>query len=544
MPSNKKRGRKAQVTVFLLIGLLLIFSSFLIFFIKSRVSEYKPPVREEVKVPPEVQPIQDYVENCVTDVTVKGLKIMGMQGGWISLTDETLSGSSFHYSSVPTESELIDFGPLRVPYWWYLKSRNDCTKDCQFSDRGRPLLKSTQQEGMRTSNDKSMEAQLDRWIQRELPACLDDFKPFAQQGMVITETGDIQPLTIVTQKDVVVEISYPLTVQRGEKIYDLDAFISIIDVPLFAMYELSTKIVNEEIAWAYIEDVTLNLIALYSGVEKPLPPFAATTFGPGGIRAPWIKTEVQEVIEELILPNYIQAIQIPNTTGYRRYRVENNAVLTNEQQGVLDMFVITILEKPYPYSVDFFYLGWPVYFDITPREGELITASTISQQSLQGLLQVFIQRYEFSYDVSFPVLVTLRDDDAFAGQGYHFQFAIETNIRDNWALTTDYQLGEPLLGEQSLFDQRNQRLSGNVTIETRDKQTKQALPGVQVMYACGARSLFVGVTSLDDEEKARITKQLPVCLNGVLTMSKQDYLDYSVVVDTKIGEELSVVVEQ
>lgn len=539
-----KRGRKAQVTVFLLIGLLLIFSSFLIYFIKSRVSEYKPPVREEVKVPPEVQPIQDYVENCMADVALKGLKIMGTQGGWISLTDESLSSRNFLYTPVPTESELIDFGPLRVPYWWYLKSRNDCTEQCQFSDSGRPILKSSQQEGIRAQSDTSMEAQLDRWIERELSGCLDTFKPFDQEGMVITEKGNIHALTIVTQRDVVVELSYPLLVQRGEKTYDMEKFISMVDVPLFAMYELSTKITNEEITWAYLEDVTLNLIALYSGVEKDLPPFAATTFGPGGIREPWVKNEVKGVIEELILPNYIQAIQIPNTTGYRRYHVGENAFLVNEQQGVLDMFVITILEKPYPYAVDFFYLGWPVYLDITPREGELITASTISQQSLQGLLQVFIQRYEFSYDVSFPVLVTLRDDDALAGQGYQFQFAIETNIRDNWALTTDYQLGEPLLGEQSLFDQQNQRLSGNVTIETRDKGTKKALPGVQVTYTCGARSLFVGTTTVDDEGKARITKQLPVCLNGVLTVSKADYLDYSVVIDTRIGEELSVVVEQ
>ncbi|MBU2561760.1 MAG: hypothetical protein KKD17_05675, partial [Nanoarchaeota archaeon] len=67
----KKRGvfpgRKAQITVFMIVGIILLFSSALLFYIRGQIvtgipAEFIPTIEE---VPLEAQPIKVFVEDCM-----------------------------------------------------------------------------------------------------------------------------------------------------------------------------------------------------------------------------------------------------------------------------------------------------------------------------------------------------------------------------------------------------------------------------------------------------------------------------------------------
>ena len=87
------------------------------------------------------------------------------------------------------------------------------------------------------------------------------------------------------------------------------------------------------------------------------------------------------------------------------------------------------LEQEYPFSVDINYNDWPIYFSIRP---EPLTGTSHRQSFYYNIMSPFqTNTYEFYYDLSVPFLVQIHDKNAFNGEGYTLNFAIEANIRDN-----------------------------------------------------------------------------------------------------------------
>ena len=71
-------------------------------------------------------------------------------------------------------------------------------------------------------------------------------------------------------------------------------------------------------------------------------------------------------------------------------------------------------------EVNFNYFNWwPIYFELTGRgvSGERIGPETTSSSYLSF---IGIKRYNFYYDVSYPVLVDIYSEDAFNNEGLHF----------------------------------------------------------------------------------------------------------------------------
>jgi len=70
-----KRGKKAQVTIFIIVGVLLITSIMLFFLLKRDVL---PGIGEK----PEENP-GGFLENCIEDKLIEGIKLISSQGGYI-----------------------------------------------------------------------------------------------------------------------------------------------------------------------------------------------------------------------------------------------------------------------------------------------------------------------------------------------------------------------------------------------------------------------------------------------------------------------------
>ena len=151
-----------------------------------------------------------------------------------------------------------------------------------------------------------------------------------------------------------------------------------------------------------------------------------------------------------------------------------------------------------------------------------------------------IQKYNFAYDISYPVLFTLEEVESFNGQGYTLQFAYEVNIRNNNPLVEENISIVDL--EILAFDDVNNRNSGLVTVNVVDGVSLEPIEDVLVTFVCSDESVGLGVTKIV-ENSALVSDNLPVCLNGLITGFKDNYFSDAVIITTLLEESAEVTLE-
>lgn len=519
----KKRG---QITLFIILGILILFAVFAFFYIRAAV--VKEEIIEEipvvVKVPLEFEPIRLFTQECLEKVGTEGLKILGEQGGYIDLEESGISVSS----TDPTEADALEFAPdsgLNVPYWWYLRAPNDCAGNCLFTSL-RPNLHRTSPE------DGSVEAQLDSYIEREIKRCLNNYRSFEIQGFEFDIKEELKVNSRVTENNVLLTLIYPMEVKLGDKKSDIEFFYATIPVNFKRIYEFATAVTNSEIEHKFLEKQALDLIVAFSGLDtNKLPPMSRATFelGPGII---WIRSNVKENIQEMLMV-YVSAFQIYNTRNFRkRYMVD--PIMT----AIYEAFELPInLTADYSdLDATFTYLGWwPIYFDIN-SEGELIQPDSF----VNNLPQIFsfgFQNYNAVYDLSYPVVVELKDPSALRGEGYIFRFALESNFRNNEVLDGKFQgLTGIILFEESLLCNQNQRNSGDVAIRIIDAAAEEPIPDVAIGFKCGEESCAIGST----DNKGMLIAKFPVCFGGLLGLTHSDYFTPTLYLSTLFNRSVQV----
>ncbi|MBW2972362.1 hypothetical protein KY359_04975 [Candidatus Woesearchaeota archaeon] len=537
-------GKKAQITVFMIIGIVIVIAAIIYFSVFFRRGELTAEEEPAVEVPLEVKPIQDFVENCVQKVGTEALKLAGQHGGYIYPLETQLDGRSFSIDpDDPSSSDGVSFTgnpESAVIYWWYLKSPNNCRR-CRITSENIPKI-------------EMVELQVDRYVEDNLPACIDGFRQFESEGFNVTELGSPVAKTTVTEKDVVISLTFPLTAVLDERGTDLERFISHVPINLKRIYSLAEEIALSEGNNNFLEYETNMWIATNSGLHTDqLPP----TYAIEESYAPkiWVYDAVKLQMESL-LTSYVSSLQVNETKG---------AVPSGGGFGfgANDPFFLNLLREPYDeYSVRFFYLGWPVYLGIRPNQDGILGAARVTdiEMMVQGLApfvpMVPQREYEFFYDISYPVVVELRNNDDLFGGGFTWLFALESNIRDNRGVKEwfegngtygpwDYSWvtfnipqeeiamvegaeNNPLTQNytKDLFCSPKQRLSGNLSIVVTDAMNGSALDGVSVKYSCGKyASCMIGQTGFDfDNNMTGIIARFPVCVGGgIITLDKPGY---------------------
>ena len=519
-----KNNKKSQTTIFMIIGILIVIGGVVFFYSTQYAAKpFEPEIKiVQEQIPVEFDPIKNYANDCAYSLGVEGLKIIGEQGGYISFADKTLNKESFTIIQNPTESDAVLFtkdSDLRIPYWWYLKSANNCKGDCKFASK-RPELRQT---------DNSIEKQLERYIDSKFKECLKNFEPFLEQGFEVSEAGKIKTDVTIAANDVIVLVEYPLNIERQDAKSKISQFLVIIPVNLDKLYELATKITNLEIKHRYLEKHVLNLLVAFSGVNKEkLPPMSDMQFKFGSATS-WQKSDIKSKITGLLI-SYIPLFQVDGTYNYER-----NLFNSELKQRLYDSAIIPVANSSFKdLSADFTYLDfWPAYFDLNCKGERCIPSSANSLISFFG-----IQEYKFAYDLSFPVLVELKDQFALNGQGYSFNFFLEGNIRNNKAMPVDFSpLEKASLSESSLLC--DAKTSGNVTINIVNAATKEPVEDANVLYTVTGESCFIGSTNSEGILKERF----PVAVGGFVNVVKDNYIGKAVEFDPKLKTDASLKVE-
>ncbi len=520
---NNKRG---QVTVFIVLGIILLIAAGIAIYLYSMRT---PVLIEHVELPrvqqapAEAEPIRQYVRSCIYETAKDALIKLGEHGGYIDTT-------GFAYNPFePTDGEAVQFSKnseLVIPYWWHMKSQNNCYSNCDF-DSKRPT---TQQ----------IKRQLETYMNANIKNCLGTFSSFP--AYTFYEKAEPSTTATIGQKNIVFYLDYPLTVKKGTTTFEIPDYATNIDLNLKEIYDTATKLTELETEYSYLERYTNQLISLFSRLDSDaLPPISELDIGLGAGTI-WTEPQIKTKITGM-LTSYIPLLQVPGTLNYRNrdapigiidpdlYRTlynRNMAVLLDDE-----------LKEMHPdLAIEFNYLDWwKPYLDVCP--GQVCQAeNAVSSMPMLGLV-IGIQRYTFAYDMSFPVLVEIRNPFAFKGEGYTFRFFLEHNMRANQPMKTDYQRFQMLgVSTNTMMCKPEHWQSGDFLIKVKDGRTGQPVENAQIAYNCGEESCSIGTTNQIGE----IATKLPQCMGGLLLVEKNEYHPATFLVDTTKKEEQTLTI--
>ncbi len=505
---------KAQISLFIIIALAIsaIIGGVVYTVQSQRASLADVEVLQVSRAPVEARPVEDFVRACIDDSLLRGVVSVGDRGGYAP-------SDSFSVKPLdPTDSEAI---PLAegvidgsIPYWRFMSSKNkDCPdSSCVLSSKMPYLLKS--------DGSPSVEGAVEKVSSDFLLDCISDFSQLKSSGFDVIPKSSPSFSATINNRGVVGVLKYPVTVSRDDKSYDIDTFYSSIEVPIMDMYELSKAITKEAGDSNFLEYSVINYLDIFTGLDdNSLPPVSDIdlSLSPKS----WNVLDVKERVSSDIISAAILFLQVFPSLNYRV--LESPFPLGEEREAIFGAvytrdFRVSLVDKT----------SRPILFNVNfePVEGFSLSPffrmncdGVCSSESLNilGILPLGIQKYDFAYDISYPVIVRLEDPDALNGLGYSFQFGLEGNIRNNEPVKGPSSIVQSagISSSASLFSQREHWTSGDVKIFISDSVNNDN--NAAVIFECGTKSVSLGVVS------GSITTKLPRCTDGRLRAVKQGY---------------------
>ncbi len=497
------------MTIFIIIGIVLLFIFAAILYI-TQVT-VKDPLRAQAEpiiadVPQTFQPIQLYTQNCLANVAERGLRRAGEQGGYIY---PELVGE---YSATrPADADGLDIGSAKVPYWHYNNEPNTANT----------ISLTSLQPPLRGSEALSMESQLRRYVTEKLDDCLHEYVVFSLQGFSVEQEEKDVAVTIGSDF-VAVNLEMPLTARKGSEETEMERFYVKLPLALERYYTIADTIRKMQENYSFMERQALDLIEVYSAVDvKKLPPPSATSFE----LVPTTYWDVPGIEDKLqqMLTSYVPMLRFLGTDNFYAtvYPVSNLAAL---YQRTYDNMVLP-LDNAQGTEVRFDYLGWKPYVHVNDQNGVVQPSHYATHY---WLLHFGMQDYNTLYDLSYPALVTIKDANAFGGEGYSFSFALEANVRNNKPAEHNdvFSSSAPVLLDTIDCTSTDTELLKTIVV---DSFTKEPVQGVEIAFSIPNQvNCQMGIT----DAQGVVETTYPAVYGGVLTLLKEGYLTTFYPLDT------------
>ncbi len=502
----EKRG---QVTIFIIIGLVvLLVSGLVIYFVTQR--EVKP-LERKITVPKEIAPVYNIISRCMHDIAQKAVIKLGLQGGYIFVPPR-IERNPFSFVG------LDQLSILKVPYWYY-----------ENEDRSPSIEK--------------IEKDIAAFVRDNFLVCVRNNFVVVKEQYKIEEKGDSKTRVTLTDSDVLVELDWPLEITTPEKIVRQDKFIAYVPVKLKRMFELAKKIMDEENKQEFFEAVTMKLIS-----SDPDIPNDGLEFNCGTKK--WPVVHVKERLQSVLRYN-IPRIRLKGsdmvpfeskTKVYETLREERKDIIDTLSAGAetftppdftpedaFDYFSMTfdINHPAKDLKVGFlYYPDWGMLMSAQPSEGGVLKSNKIKGEK-KYLKFLCINQWHFTYDIIYPLVVSIADSSAFQDKGYVFQFAFPVIIDNNEGERVHFGLKrfESLDFPSELCDQRGDneadiRVKGFVG----DSPFALDMNDVNISIRCVYEECLLGKTSNIGGIYRWKDKLPPGCINPIITASKEGYL--------------------
>jgi hypothetical protein len=521
---SEKRG---QITIFVVLGvIILLFVSVSFFYIGKRKEV------QERTIPTDIADVVSFVEGCMYDLGTNAAFTLGQQGGYLELPQRIDQNPWAYMEILPG---------IKEPFWYYQGSN------------------------LYPPNVKSMEQQINNYINTKLSSCLRNFTLLAARYN-IKPSGKIESSTQLTNNDVVIKVKYPLKIeQRGlASTTEFSDFIVHVPARIKKAYELGVKLLHQENRDTFLETQTVNLLVINDEV-----PFSDLKFncdqlrwnldGPGSISESIKETlfwnmprvRVRNTLHEPFqqpLKNYekLDKYDLMDIADFENIQIPDN--LPSDAYEYKHLYWDIGLDKNTYNDLQVnlnFNREWPLTLKARPSVGRQLVSN--HGKGHKRFLNFFcVNSYHYTYDLSFPIEVNIQDSKSFNGEGYNFRYIIPVLIDHNLpnrASTLNVDLPTP--------DRDPEFCSAEERDYTKHYELRVVNPvtldkgiNANISFECGPFLCDLGKT--DVSNLYRLSANLPSrCNPGRITAEAQGYYQGETTVpdnDNRVTVELSPLV--
>lgn len=497
----KKRVR-GQITVFIILGIVVLLAVGVIFYLRSEVSILKPGGIFSFKT----TAVSTYVDSCLNDVSEKGLILLGDQGGYIEIPENIARDRK---AGIWLDSK----GVAVIPFWYY---------------KGQQRIPSMD----------NMEEELEVYVEEGLIDCLDNLEDF-QKEYSTEEIRELDVKTKIGRKSVTFEAEYVLKVKSKDESTsssDIGRSGVEIDVNLKEMHDLATEITSSESVDMYFEKMTIDLMSM-----NPDIPFTGLEFHCGSLI--WTIDSIKDELKYM-LTQMVPQIRFRNT-DYAPFLEAEEVYERFKEYGIQDFYdenypERTLPRDAYAYNRLLFNVSRNDYSDLkamayyNPSWSMDIYArpsnrGILKSNSMRGpaeyLRFLCINMYHFTYDVMYPLEIIIHDPESLYGTGFNFRFALPVTINHNEGDKTDFGVSVfdiPAIEEAACDELGDREVSVRVTGLV-DGISNMEVKGANISYNCIRFICDLGKTGADDGVYKLVTQLPSGCDNGYIEVEKSGY---------------------
>ena len=528
MPVGRlKRGRRGQITVFFIIGIIILLTAGIVFYLKEiGLGDYKI-------LQPKSAPVENYIETCMERVGRDALDLVGSQGGFANFPTEIRYDPTRYVFVTPLIPGTQDFAP-RVPLWWH----NGVIK--------KPSQILT-------------ESEVDAYIEENIGFCLNNLNQFREE-FDFEQRDFLTSFTTFNNKDVTIILNWELDIihKGSQKITRKNKFIVDLDVQFLRLMEAAEKIMNHSVNTLFFDEITFNLMASMPEDQPDGLPLTGMMFQCGALH--WDMYAIEDNLQDALRP-VIGGVRFEHTNyvpflgkerEYERVRgsLENLDIIGDEElesQSSEEIILRSIGgNPPPPDAYEYFQLFLQDWTEDKRRYKDLVAGAEyrndfgmdfLAKPSRNGRMTsnvadfrheimslICLNYYHFVYNVRFPIVITIKDPEAYNGKGAAFKFATLVTIANNEPdkQPRPAEFFEPEDVSPEFCDPLN-RFGKQVRIIAVDKNTGLEINKVNMSYRCFNSYCSLGQTKSNNYEYVLDTQLPQGCSRGILTAEKEGY---------------------
>ncbi len=506
-------SKRGQITVFIIIGLIVLLTYFLLSYYKTE------SIEEQELIIPELIPVQQYVQTCTDNLAREAIEIIGINGGYIYFPRWIQNNPNSYLKLSPIDE-------LKNPYWWY---------------DGRQAIPPID----------FIAKQIEDYTKAGMAGCINNFSAFYKEYEII-ELDKFNVITEIGEEDITVKTIYPIEVRDkfNKTLAKLQKFPITIPIRLKKVYKLANEIIERENKDYFIEKKAIDLISL----DDDEIPTTGIDIHCG--KKQWELQKIENKLRKLLYLN-LPMIKIKGTKFREDSRIAPYQLKDinpfSESNAYNDTYyyyhyIWDISDIPYKnMHVSFSYdPKWDIKFYARPQKGKYLQSNPQKAGKILSLFCLHI--WHFTYDIIFPVKTTITDDRTEKNEPYSFTFAFKAQINHNQPDRKSFSIETFNARDAYLEEEYCADVTNEITIYALDKVTKNHIRDVNLTFTCGRYTCNMGSTkSYWDEDPSgipKLKKRFPYCSNGIIRGTKSGYEDGETFIqtgrrlDTKIEDQI------
>ncbi|MBR9676088.1 hypothetical protein GOV05_03710 [Candidatus Woesearchaeota archaeon] len=489
------KKRKAQVTLFIIIGMVLLISVLIYFGIEGKLSYFDP----EAIIAPDKTAVKNYVEACLRQTAQEAVTLVAFQGGYAKLTDRFEPHQGGNYQ------EFVG-GGFKIPYWH--SNGIDFTPTRELLGKNIAL-----------------------YIDSRLNACLQDLEPL-RAVYDVNATKPPKSSVSIGRGRITVDLDYPVLLRTLKKRGDtlVNDYRTSVNSQIFEAYDLAKLIRDDYIENNRLYNFTMEIIA---GSELPYKGYEFNCHD-----RTWSMTELEQEFNSLTNAN-LRFIKYVNTRN-AEFETEYPACA---EPGVCDYTRSEYYDKRYLLDVgaDDKHKRFSVSitpfsttrFEVFPNTGGFVKSLDIQLPVVGNLIDPCVNLFNHFYTVDYAVKYSITDED-----GLRFNFILPVNVLYNDQKTT-FSLYNPYFDDDILYYMNNtlsvtnycQGAEHEVVVVVEDKVSGKGILNASLYYECISFRCAVGQTDYIRTRHGIVISRttllrgmFPECINGNLIVDAENYI--------------------